>query len=205
VLRFPEFEPEVIAAAARRTAVSNEDVATTAVGSVVHRGVRLSSESRNARELHLLADIVDALPGRWLALVDAIHCNSGASTYLVDIAVCADRDRHRLTRLFGGLVLDHAGGHNGVTISDGAGPPNFVNPRWRARRRHGFLSALRARFEVPEPEAESARASVVLGQGVRGLDDLAQAFALDMGVYLRRRHVGVAEQGLHDPEVRAAL
>jgi hypothetical protein len=191
LLRFPEFEPEVVAAAARRAADCDEAVATTAVASVVHRGVRLSSQSRNARELHLLADIVDALPGFWLARVDAIHCNSRASAYLVDIAACTDRDRHRLTKLLASLVLDHAGGHNGVTIDDGAGAPSFVNPRWRARRPgRGFSSAPRARFDAPE--SEPGPASVVLGQGMRVLDDLAQAFALDMGVDLRRRDVGVA-------------
>jgi hypothetical protein len=131
--RFPEFEPEVIAAAARRRGGDIDRVATTAVGDVDVRGVRLSSRYGKAHELNWMAEVVEALPERWRAHVVSIFCDSLARAYAVKVTGCRRQEMDRLAEMLSRLFVAHAGGHNGVSLNDGLHTGAFLNPRWRDR------------------------------------------------------------------------
>jgi hypothetical protein len=131
--RFPEFEPEVIAAVARRRGGDIGRAQTTAVGEVEVLGVQLSSRFGKAHELNWMAEVVHALPERWRPYVISIFCDSLARAYSVKVARCRRQDMDRLAEMLSRLFVTHAGGHNGVSLNDGLHTGAFLNPRWRDR------------------------------------------------------------------------
>jgi hypothetical protein len=126
---FPEFEPEVIAAAARRLGGDLDRVPTTALGEVKVRGVRLTSRFRKAHELHAMAHVVDALPDGWLPFVKSIYCDGKLAVYTVKVVPCRRVDMRTLADLISDLFVRHAGGHNGVHLSHGPHSGVLVGPR----------------------------------------------------------------------------
>lgn len=129
-LRAPQFEPEVLAAAARTTRGGGERVATTAIGEIIVRGVRLTSTWRKAHELNAMARVVEALPDHWLMLVRSMVCDSRLCAYEINTKPCRVQDMRCLAELFSDLLVAHAGGHNGVNLSSGPHSAVLVDGRW---------------------------------------------------------------------------
>jgi hypothetical protein len=129
-LRAPQFEPEVLAAAARGPTGSGERFPTTAIGALVVRGVRLTSAWRKAHELNAMARVVEALPDHWLMLVRTMACDSRLCVYEVNTAACRVQDMRCLAELFSELIVAHAGGHNGVNLSSGPHSAVLLDGRW---------------------------------------------------------------------------
>jgi len=131
-LRAPQFEPEVLAAAARRSRGGGERIATTAVGEIVVRGVRLTSLWRKAHELNAMARVVRALPEHWLAVVESMACDSRLCAYEINTTPCRVQDMRCLAELCSDLLVVQAGGHNGVSLSSGPHAAVLVDGRWGA-------------------------------------------------------------------------
>jgi len=129
-LRAPQFEPEVLAAAARKAEGGGERIATTSVCRIVVRGVRLTSVWRKAHELNAMARVVEALPDHWLMLVRSMACDSRLCAYEVNSAPCRMQDMRCLAELFSDLLVAHAGGHNGLTLNSGPHAAVLVDGRW---------------------------------------------------------------------------
>jgi hypothetical protein len=127
--RFPEFEPEVIAAAARRLGGDLERAPTTAIGETMVRGVRLCSRYRKAHEMAVMAAMVEDLPDGWLPFVTSVICDSALSTYVVKVTPCRRTDMRTLAALISDLIVRHAGGHNGVHLSHGPHAGVLISPR----------------------------------------------------------------------------
>jgi hypothetical protein len=130
LLRAPQFEPEVLAAAARKAKGGGERIATTAFCEIVVRGVRLTSAWRKAHELNAMARVVVALPDHLLVLVHSMACDSRLCAYEINTALCRVQDMRCLAELVSDLLVDHAGGHNGVTLSSGPHAAVLVQGRW---------------------------------------------------------------------------
>ena len=129
-LRAPQFEPEVLASAARKAETGGERIATTAICEIIVRGVRLTSTWRKAHELNAMARVVEALPDHWLMLVRSMACDSRLCAYEVNTAHCREQDMRCLAELFSDLIVVHAGGHNGVNLSSGPHAAVLVDGRW---------------------------------------------------------------------------
>jgi hypothetical protein len=129
-LRAPQFEPEVIAAAARQAEGGDERIATTSISKITVRSVRLTSAWRKAHELNAMARVVEALPDHWLMLVRSMACDSRIGVYEVNTGPCRVQDMRCLAELFSDLLVAHVGGHNGVTLSSGPHAAVLVDGRW---------------------------------------------------------------------------
>jgi hypothetical protein len=129
-LRTPQFEPEVLEAAARKAKDGGERIATTAVCEILVRRVRLTSAWRKAHELNTMAQVVEALPDHWLMLVRSMACDSRLCAYEVNTAPCRIQDMRCLAELFSDLLVAQAGGHNGVTLSSGPHAAVLLDGRW---------------------------------------------------------------------------
>jgi hypothetical protein len=126
---FPEFEPEVIAAAARRLGGDLDRAPTTSLSEVVVRGVRLTSRYRKAHELSAMASVIEALPHGWAPFVRSVYCDSRLSAYEVKLVPCRRADMRTLGDLMSDLIVLETGGHNGVHLSHGPHAGVLVNPR----------------------------------------------------------------------------
>jgi hypothetical protein len=129
-LRAPQFEPEVLAAATRSAKGAGERIATTAIGEIIVRGVRLTSGWRKAHELNAMAKVVEALPDHWLMLVRSMACDSRLAVFEINTKPCRVQDMRCLAELFSELIVAYAGGHNGVNLSSGPHAAVLVDGRW---------------------------------------------------------------------------
>lgn len=113
----PEFEPEVVQAAADRLFMGDpEKIPTTSIGGLVHRGVSLTSRYGKADDYRAMMRIVDALREEDARAVSAVFCDSKAGSCY---ALRADVDDDRLgplARAFSEAGLSVGLGNNGVTV-----------------------------------------------------------------------------------------
>ena len=126
--RVPKFEPEVIAAAAKRKWGDYEKVATTSIKVLKWRGVELSSRYNKHYELETMADMVDAVPPELHSAIMSVFCDSKAnSCYEVVLNRCHPQDAW----LIGDLMEEAAGGHNGISIQGCTKETSYVmDPHW---------------------------------------------------------------------------
>lgn len=126
--RVPAFEPEVIAAAAKRRRGDTEKVATTSVKRFEWRGVRLVSRYDKHYELERMAEMVDAVPQELHSVIESVFCDSKAERcYEVELKACWPDE----ARLIGYQMEQASGGHNGISVNGPTSETSFVmDPRW---------------------------------------------------------------------------
>lgn len=126
--RVPTFEPEVIAAAAKRRWGDTEKVATTSIKILPWRGVELSSRYDKHYELDTMADMIDAVPLELHSAIRSVFCDSQATcSYIVELNKCDPQDAWRI----GELMERAAGGHNGISIHGHTKETSYeIDPNW---------------------------------------------------------------------------
>ena len=126
--RVPKFEPEVIAAAARRRWGDTEKVATTSIKALLWRGVELTSRYDKNYELETMADMVDAVPPKLHSVIRSVFCDSQATCcYTVELNRCDPQDAW----LIGELMEKTTGGHNGISVHGHTNETSYeIDPNW---------------------------------------------------------------------------
>jgi hypothetical protein len=108
----PVFEPEVIAAGAARHRGDDGKIATTSLGEVAWRGVRISSRYAKAREMENVLQMLRAVPENLLEPVLSVWCDSKSSDYRVEVKPCTPFQ----ARMLAGALAAASEGHNTITL-----------------------------------------------------------------------------------------
>ena len=126
----PRHEPEVVSAASRPWGGDAEKVATTALKNAVVGGVDLSSRYGKAAELELMAKVVMGLRPAERNMLEAIFCDSKAtSSFSVTMAPAPEADVRLVAERVQSLLFDLSGGHNGIDVVSGA-YSMFLDAEW---------------------------------------------------------------------------
>lgn len=141
----PRFEPEVIAAGARRFRGDADKVPTTAFGTLTLRGYAMENRSTaaedagitvtsrygKAHEVDRLVAIVTALPDDALRLVRTISCDSKAGdSYGIVTHPCSPDDLLGIASQVSIACHRLAGGHNGILVHSGDGCECSIASDW---------------------------------------------------------------------------
>jgi hypothetical protein len=110
----PRFEPEVIAAGARKSGVSKG--ATTGLKRLMIHGVTLMSQMPTAHEYELTATVLDALPSACRSAIESVRC--GATTCYIELRRCDPTTAAEIAQAFKQAFADHDIVINGQDIAD---------------------------------------------------------------------------------------
>jgi hypothetical protein len=118
-LTVPRFEPEIVAARARRFwRGDDEKVATTAVPYIQICGALIESRYQKADELERMAAIFNLLPHRDHVEIARIWCDSKAThSYSVTLWKWEKNLAIAIGILLSDAAIRIAGGHNGIVVA----------------------------------------------------------------------------------------
>ncbi len=128
----PEFEPEIVAAIAKRKYHGDsEKVATTSIKALDVHGVSLSSRYDKAHEYAEMAAMVEGVLPELRGHIESIWCDSKANAcYSVWLSQCTKDQAREIGAQIEAACIAHGGGHNGIAIQG----PNSVgfdlDPWW---------------------------------------------------------------------------
>lgn len=128
----PRFEPEVVAAEAKKKWHGDlEKVPTTSLKALDVHGVHLSSRYDKAREYEIMAAMVEGVSPELRRLIDNIFCDSKANDcYTVCLNPCTKANARRIAQQMEAACMLHGGGHNGITFEGAQGGYLDLDPRW---------------------------------------------------------------------------
>lgn len=123
----PEFEPEVVEAAAKRYSGDKEKVPTTSIDGLVVSGVMLSSRYDKADEYKEMKRMVEAVPTALRQKIQQIWCDSKANAcYSVTLDACSKTEAVSI----GNFLQSGSRGHNGIWIDGQKGSGLVLDPYW---------------------------------------------------------------------------
>jgi len=128
----PEFEPEVIKAAAdKHFSGDDEKIATTPLKSLEVHGVLLSSRYDKAHEYRIMALMVEGVSSNLRKYINNIWCDSkAAACYTVVLEPCTFNDARVIADQLDAACVEHGGGHNGISVSGSQGGHIEIDPNW---------------------------------------------------------------------------
>ncbi len=127
----PCFEPETIAAAARKRRGDDEKVPTTYTKELHLHGITISSRYGKAHEYEVMTEMVEALLPSQRKLVESLWCDSNATAcYLVQLKSCTEAQALKIGQRFEDACMKADHGHNGITLEVQGGDRLDINPNW---------------------------------------------------------------------------
>ena len=129
--KIPRFEPEVVAAGAKKRGGDDEKVPTTSIDCLEVHGVVLTSRYGKAHEFEIMSKMVEAVDEELRPFIESMYCDSKAtSCYDVTLAPVSKTKAALIATQLEEACIANSCGHNGISFNGAPGANIDRDPFW---------------------------------------------------------------------------
>jgi hypothetical protein len=129
----PRFEPEVVAAGAKKHFCGDDKkVLTTSLSELMHCGVAIVSRYGKADEFETMAAMLDGISSDLWRYIDTLFCDSKmGNSYSVGLRRCGPAQGREIAAQLADFITAYKGGHSGIRLENADGTVLVdVDPDW---------------------------------------------------------------------------